>query len=200
MDKVSTIIRNMSNINDEEQKLVKKVVNKKRLKKLAFLGEYASGLKGIVDYPDYDKQRKALVKGIPIPHEQEHSSDHEVAYLILRALEKLVGGEKQTAKIVPLNDFQYKYKESDKSLKDDKHAKYHEWSMILAKKNSKRLGFSLGDLLFRIQNKKDKSIVYPEMRAFDGYEVDSIFEGTSYFLTDEDMYKVADDKYNVIRE
>ena len=70
----------------------------------------------------------------------------------------------------------------------------------LAKKNSKRLGFSLGDLLFRIQNKKDKSIVYPEMRAFDGYEVDSIFEGTSYFLTDEDMYKVADDKYNVIRE
>ena len=190
----------MSNIIDEEQKLVKKVVNKKRLKKLNLLNGYVAGLKGIVDYPDYDKQRKALVKGIPIPHEREYSSDHEIALLIVRALEKLVGGEKQTAKIVPLNDFEYKYKESDKSLKDDKHAKYHEWSMILAKKNSKRLGFSLGDLLFRIQNKKDKVIVYPEMRAFDGYEVDSIFEGTSYFLSPDDMYKVADDKYNVIRE
>ena len=189
----------MSNINDEnQQKLVKKVVNKKRLKKLNLLNGYVAGLKGIVDYPDYDKQRKALVKGIAIPTDKSGGFTDSPQYAILRALEELVGGEKQTAKIVPLNDFQYKYKESDKSLKGDE--KYHEWSMILAKKNSKRLGFSLGDLLFRIQKKENEIIVYPEMRAFDGYEVDSIFEGTSYFLSPDDMYKVADDKYNVIRE
>ena len=199
MDKVSTIIRNMSNINDEKrQKLVKKVVNKKRLKKLNLLNGYVAGLKGIVDYPTLDKQRKPLVKGISIPRIDTVPFESKIEYAILDLLGEIVGGKKQTAKMIPLNDFEYKYKESDKSLKDDE--KYHEWSMILAKKDSKRLGFSLGDLLFRIQTKKNEIIVYPEMRAFDQYEYESIFEGISYFLTDEDMYKVSGDKYNVIRE
>ena len=56
------------------------------------------------------------------------------------------------------------------------------------------MGFSLGDLLFRIQNKKDKIIVFPELRAFDEYEVDMIYETIGYFLTSDDMYKVAGDK------
>ena len=182
-------------LDEKQQKLVKKVLNKKRLKKLSILGEYVEGLKGIVDYPTLNKQRKPLVKGISIPSKSKIES--RVEYALLDLLGEIVGGEKQTAKMIPLNDFGYKYKESDKSLKDDE--KYHEWSMILAKKNSKRLGFSLGDLLFRIQTKKNEIIVYPEMRAFDRYEYESIFEGISYFLTDEDMYKVSGDKYNVIR-
>ena len=183
----------------KQNKLVKKVLNKKRLKKLSVLGDYVKGLKGIVDYPTLNKQRKPLVKGITIPS-IKGGQESRVEYALLDLLGEIVGGEKQTAKMIPLNDFGYKYKESDKSLKDDEHAKYHEWSMILAKKNSKRLGFSLGDLLFRIQTKKNEIIVYPEMRAFDRYEYESIFEGISYFLTDEDMYKVSGDKYNVIRQ
>ena len=64
----------MSNIIDEEQKLVKKVVNKKRLKKLNLLSGYVAGLKGIVDYPTLDKQRKPLVKGISIPSKSKIES------------------------------------------------------------------------------------------------------------------------------
>lgn len=181
-------------IDDQQRKLVKKVVNKKLFQKLSEISGYVDGMRG-ARHPITEKARKKLTKGVSIP--KNGLDNNEVEYAILELLGKLVGGKNQTAKMIPMNDFSFKYKESDKKL--ETHDKYHEWTMILAKKSSKKMGFSLGDLLFRIQNKKDKIVVFPELRAFDEYEVDTIFDGISYFLTSEDMYKVAGDKYNVIR-
>ena len=179
-------------INDQQRKLVKKVVNKKLFQKLSEISDYVDGMRGA---RLGESTRKKLTKGVPIP--KNGLDNNEVKYALLELLEKLVGGKNQTAKIIPLNDFAFEYKESDKKL--DSRGKYNEWTMILAKKSSKKMGFSLGDLLFRIQNKKDKIIVFPELRDFDEYEVDMIYETIGYFLTSDDMYKVAGDKYNVIR-